>query len=625
MIRYQHYRPLDRLGSLSGAFFLACLLAQTVLVAIGLGRGWASLWAWVRANLGIGSLLAAGAVLAACSAAVSRDVVACVGEMLFSSTVQAVNAANLVLVAWAIPSEALDTVQRRVERLCSPSLGVDRLALAASLWVTALAAVLSFFVYERHPHVPDEVLYVFQARYFASGLLTVPAPPVPEAFSFYLIPYRAAQWYSPFPPGWPAVLAVGMLLGVPWLVNPLLSGLNVLLIFLLLRELFSPTTARLAALLLAVSPWHIFLGMSFMAHPLTLTCGVAAALALVTARRTARARWAFLSGLAMAVVGLVRPLDGALVGALLGLGALATGVRAFSVPSVGALLVGVAIPSAAGLAYNKLITGSATRMPLEAYYDEYFWPKVNALGFGPERGLGWALDPFPGHGPLDALVNASLNAFSLNIELLGWSVGSLAFVALLLASRRARAREWGMALVIAAVVAAYSLYWYSGGPEFGARYWYLAIVPLLALTARGIEWLAGTVEATAGAGQGARVFVAALVLSGFALMTYVPWRAVDKYRHFLLMRPEILTLAAERGFGRSLVLVRGNWHPDYMSAWIYNPLDWNSAGPVYAWDRSNEIRARVLAAYPDRPVWVVDGPTKTGTGYRVVGAPAAAK
>jgi len=624
LIQYQHYRPLKALDSPGGTVSLVCLLLQAMLVTIGIGRRWASLWNWARAHLGLGTLLGAGGVAVACSAAVSRDVHAYVGEVVFASAVQVVNVATLILVALAFPSAALPTVQRWVDGLRRPSARVDQLVLGAALWVTALTALLNVLAYERHPHVPDEVLYIFQARYFASGQLTVPAPPVPEAFSFYMIPFRSAQWYSPFPPGWPAALAIGTLLGVPWLVNPLLAGLNLVLVFLLLRELYGPGTARMGALLIAISPWHIFLGMSFMAQPLTLTCGVAAALALITARRTGRARWAFVSGLALAASGLVRPLDAAVIGVVLGVAVLATGVSAFSSRSAGAFLAGAALLGGVGLTYNKLITGSAVRMPLEAYYEDYFGPKVNALGFGPERGFGWALDPFPGHGLLDALVNASLNAFSLSTELFGWGIGSLAFAMLLLASRRARRRDWGMSLVIVAVVGAYSLYWYSGGPEFGARYWYLAIVPLVALTVRGIEWLAGTLETTTGAG--ARVFVAVAVVCALTLSTYIPWRSVDKYYGFLRMRPEVPALAAEHGFGRGLVLVRGDWHPDYMSAWVYNSLDWNAAGgPVYAWDRSDEVRAKVLAAYPDRPVWVLEGPTRTGAGFKLVGVPGPTK
>ena len=105
---------------------------------------------------------------------------------------------------------------------------------------------------------------------------------------------------------------------------------------------------------------------------------------------------------------------------------------------------------------------------------------------------------------------------------------------------------------------------------------------------------------------------------------YIPWRAVDKYHNFWGMRPDVRTLQVAHGFGRSLVLVRGDSHPDYASAAIYNPLDFDAAAPVYAWDRDPDVRKAVLAAFVDRPVWVVDGPTLTHEGYRVVAGPLSA-
>jgi hypothetical protein len=65
--------------------------------------------------------------------------------------------------------------------------------------------------------------------------------------------------------------------------------------------------------------------------------------------------------------------------------------------------------------------------------------------------------------------------------------------------------------------------------------------------------------------------------------------------------------------------------PDYMSASPYNPVDLRADAPVFAWDASAEVRRRVLEAYRDRPVWVVDGPSQTGQGYRVVAGPLAAE
>jgi hypothetical protein len=102
---------------------------------------------------------------------------------------------------------------------------------------------------------------------------------------------------------------------------------------------------------------------------------------------------------------------------------------------------------------------------------------------------------------------------------------------------------------------------------------------------------------------------------------YIPWRAIDKYHHFWGMRPDIRTLQTDHAFGRSLVLVRGDSHPDYTSAAIYNPLDLDASAPIYAWDRDPSVRQAVLAAFADRPVWVVEGPTLTQQGYRVIAGP----
>ena len=79
-----------------------------------------------------------------------------------------------------------------------------------------MAAGLSVAVYQRHPHIPDEIAYIVHARYFAQGASSMPLPPVAEAFELDLMTYEDDRWYSPVPPGWPAVLAVGERMGVGW-------------------------------------------------------------------------------------------------------------------------------------------------------------------------------------------------------------------------------------------------------------------------------------------------------------------------------------------------------------------------------------------------------------------------
>jgi hypothetical protein len=634
LVGYQHLKPWNRLPVETPFLVLAILALQAGLVTLGLRARWPAIRAWLGRAFRSWQLVGAGLVFVLSSAAVSRWIPHYSQELVLATWLQAVNLVNILLAAWALPGEALEGFGRRFEALVSDPpagspaehRGVDRFALLAALWVAALAALLGLVAYERHPHVPDEVVYLYHARYLAEGKLTLPVPPAPEAIDVDLMHYEPDRWYSPVPPGWPAMLALGALVGAPWLVNPLLAGLNMLLAYALVRELYDRRAARLTALLLCASPWHIFMAMNFMTHTFTLTCALAAALGISLARRTGKVRWAGLAGLATGMVSLIRPLEGLIVAGLLGLWALGVGGRRLKVAPIAAFAVGALLMGAAVLPYNALLTGDPTVFPIMAYTDKYYGPKTNALGFGPERGLGWPLDPFPGHGPLDALVNADLNVFSLNVELFGWSTGSLLPVALLVLSGALRKGDGLMLAAIASIFGIHALYWFSGGPDFGARYWYLMLVPLVALTVSAVRFLERKVEARPGGtrGEGARVLVAVLSLCALALATYFPWRAIDKYHHYRGMRPDIRVLAKERNFGRSLVLVRGSRHPDYASAATYNPVDLHAPVPVYAWNRNPTAWAQALQAYADRPVWLIEGPSLTGKGYEVVAGPLAA-
>ena len=94
-----------------------------------------------------------------------------------------------------------------------------------------------------------------------------------------------------------------------------------------------------------------------------------------------------------------------------------------------------------------------------------------------------------------------------------------------------------------------------------------------------------------------RAIVTVGMLTVMALLTFVPWRAADKYWHFRGMRPDIRTLAAERSFGRALVLVRGARFNDFTSASVYNPLDLSADQPIYVWDRDAATRTEVVQAF----------------------------
>jgi hypothetical protein len=620
-VAYDHWAPAEGTGGALGLVAFVGIAAQGIAAGFALVRGGvgARIAAWVRVHLGLGGVLFVAGVLAATTAHPHRDPIVFVREWAGSLVFRAVQLATLALAIDALG------VTSHLGRWASESmqsearwLGIDRVAFGSALFVFVAATALVYGGYEAHPHVPDEVAYLWQAEYFAQGRLRAPLPPVPEAFAGYLIDCDARGCASPVPPGWPALLALGSALGLPWLVNPLLGALAVLAAFSLVRRAYDTRTARLVALLLAASPWLLLTSMSLMTHVASLLAGLLAALAAQRLARGGSLAWCGAAGALLGAVAFVRPLEGVIASAIVAAIAFArAGTLVQRATPVALAGVVAAIAGGLQLAYNAVLTGRALPFPINAYTDRELGPGVNGMGFGPDRGVSWGgLDPFPGHGLRDVVVNSMLNATAINQELFAWAIGSLVPAAIYIALRRRDARDALALATIALVVVAHAFYWFSGGPDFGARYWFLALPPLVLLSARGLLAL----DDAAGSG---RVIAAAFVVSAFTLAVHLPWRALDKYRDYRGMRPDVRALRDELAGENALVLVRGKQWPDFASAQPYNAIDVHAAEPVFAWDRDAATRARLLAAFPEREVIVVNGPSLTGDSFARVEGPLA--
>lgn len=630
LIHFQHYRlPSELLGHHGVA--LALLGIQTLIVGNAIRGHFYEIHRWLVTRVRPWRYALAVIFLIFAGAAVTPDAEVYSFSLAMAAWVQIVSAGAVILMVWSVPESTLEKFGSKINDILDGGDGsnerrhsIDRFAVVAAVWVVLLTACLSYFVYQASPHVPDEAQYLFQARYMAAGQLTVSAPQVPEAFSLYMVPYLDDRWYGIFSPGWPAMLAAGVWADVEWLVNPLLAGVCLLLAYVFFRQVYDKRTARIAIVLLCCSPWFIFMGMSFMAHMFTLAAALAAAVIVLNSFASSRNWMCLAAGALIGIVSLIRPLDGAIIAVLLCVTVL-LGASTWKqrIVSSTALVVGTIAIASIVLPYDRAVTGNAFVMPIDAYYTKYFWPNVMALGFGPDRGMGWGLDAFPGHSLLEAVINTALNVNLLQTELFGWGVGSLLIATLFVASGSVRKRDAWALLLIAVIVGTYGLFWYHGGPDFGARYWFLSIIPLTALTVRGVEWLSNT-----GGEQDidlrmfkSRLTLALLTLCLVTMICYIPWRAADKYYHYLGIDPSIQALVKKYDFGKSLLLVRGSEYQDYQSAWTLNPVNFQGDAPIFAFDRDATVRSKLLDAYRDRKVWVVDGPSITGGEYRVTAGP----
>ncbi len=538
------------------------------------------------------------------------------GELVLAALVTSVSASNLVLAALEIPEDTLrrwvDPIDARLtlfSRSTAPRPWDRALPWCAALWVLGVGSVIAVFVFERLPHVDEDIIYLFQAKTLAAGRLWLPQPVETDAFAMTHLIADGERWYGKFFPGWPAVLAIGVLGGAPWLVNPVLGALSVLCAHSLAQRIYGRRTANVATLLLVVSPWFLFLSGSLMGHSVSLLCMLIALLAIELQRARRMGGWSLVAGVALGAMFVNRPFDAALFGPIAGLWAIGVTRQRLSLGSLVCIASCAALVSSTMLAYDAALTGSAWVAPHRLWAETLFGRGVDVFGFGPNVGIPlWRnVDPLPGHGIADAVLNLNKNLHLIQFELFGWACGSLVFAATFLVSGRYEKADFVAVAVVGAIVVGHAFYWAQGGPDFGARYWYLLSFPLVLLSVRGMA-LACARWSTRGVLESAvvpRVAAVVVLASLSAVLTMIPWRAVGKYHGYRGIRSTVRDLAAAEGIADALVFVRSSRKSDYQMAFSENPVPLDGRGNVYARDLGPAKRAAVIQAFPNRPIWVI--------------------
>ena len=369
----------------------------------------------------------------------------------------------------------------------------DRIALIISLIAVAVAYWVAGTTFERIPHIEDEMAYVWQARLLIQEKLTIPSPPQPQSFLVPFVVDYHGQRFGKYPPGWPAMLAIGIAFGLRNWVNPLLAGLGVWLTYRLGKRIFGDTVGLLSASLTVISPFFLMNSSSLLSHPFGLVLSAAFSLAWLEAflPPVHPRPWipTLLAGLALGVLAMTRPLTA--VGVALpfffhGRYLLCKGDASVRqrVLVIGAITAGLA---ALVFAWQYAVTGDALLNPYSLW-----WP-YDKLGFGP--GIGPSKS---GHNLSMAITNTEFSLWAGIHDLFGWGKYSwvfLPFGALAILPWRKQGRRFSLegllvGGVIVSLVLAYMLYWV-GAALFGPRYYYEGLFSLTIFTAVGMALLAG--------------------------------------------------------------------------------------------------------------------------------------
>jgi hypothetical protein len=408
----------------------------------------------------------------------------------------------------------------------------------------------AWLVLDARPLLIDEIVQVWQARMYASGSLSIPTDSARAFWSVLHVVDIGDRAYGQFPPGWPAMLALGSLVGAEWLIGPVCGGVAVLAFTRLLRRQFgvhSRGVVAVGAMLFALSPFVLFQFASHMSHGPALMWLLLALGGLPTgnAEDGKGPRSAFLAGLAAGCLFAVRPLDG--MAFMVPAAAWVTWQvmsRQTSLQTLLAVAGGWVLPVLMVCWVNWQTTGAPT-----VFGYEVLWGASHGLGF---HSAPWG-DP---HTLQRALELLSLYITRLNAYLFEAPFPSLlpAVGTLVLMLPLSRIERY---LIAATSLHAtlYAAYWHDGF-YLGPRFVLLWVPAIVLLTLRFGIWLLSKDRS-----QSTRVATIAVVWGSITLVVAVsvPARA-GQYRSGLAsMRVDYGREAERAGVQGALVFVRESW------------------------------------------------------------------
>jgi len=441
---------------------------------------------------------------------------------------------SILDVAWPADTPAWVALLAFGGALVSPLIArfVPRLSLRS--WVVAWAAlsVLLSAAYVQSylhggPRIIDATSYWLEARGFASGLVTwlvdEPTAAVRGRFLLHQATPDGLRIGVIFPPGFPALLAVGFLARAPMLVGPLLAGVLTVLSCLLAHALTQrQDVVRIVAVLSALNACLRYHTADTMSHGLAavlLTGAVVAALHAVTHRWG----WWLLCGVLSGWLVATRPAT-ALALVLVGLPAVVGWMVSRRRLAPLWIIAGMGPVFLLLVLHQHALTGAWLATAQGSYYLLADGPPgCFRYGFG--SGIGCLAEHGPyvasvapdGFGVRAAWVTTGRRLYLHLADLLNYAPFAVFLPWGIVEGRRSRAMRFAVAVPLALVVA-YSPFYFDGSyPGGGARLLVDAMAFEHVLVAFGLASWARRFRDPARGESWTLAVTAALCLLGFAL------------------------------------------------------------------------------------------------------------
>ena len=461
-----------------------------------------------------------------------------------------------------------------------------------------MTAIIAYAVLDHIPHILDSIAQLFHAKIFRTGNLFAPLPPHKEFFDYAHV-INDVKWYSQYPPGHSLLLMMGLFVGAPWLIGPLLGTLSLFLFYFLVKGIYGDQqTTYLSYLLLLFSPFFLFMSSSHMNHNSTMFFIVLFLYFYSRMFSSNSSTHALISGLSLGYAINIRPLTAVAIGFpfICNLIIYAYKKRKMKTRKVLIFFAGLFLMVLLLLLYNDLTNGSPFLFGYQKKYD--------ALGFFGNFQGG---PPLP-HTLKGGVINTSNNLIGLNQYLFEWPIPSLIFI-LILFSIPIRKNRWDWLFFYSSLslVICYFFY-YHQDYIYGPRFYYSLTPFMIVLTVRGFLGIPHWLEkkhfnrSKTEASLYLLVFLCFLYMFLFSLPSLIKKYSND----YWWVTDKIHKTVKRQGITNAIVFI-DCWHPPdttkprliyYGSGFLFNSPDLTDE-VIYALDLK-ERNSELMEAFPDR-------------------------
>ncbi|MCD4706924.1 MAG: glycosyltransferase family 39 protein [Candidatus Sabulitectum sp.] len=429
--------------------------------------------------------------------------------------------AVLAFALWGARTFKIDPVKKVLSGAGNVSTGA--FVATVLLFVLLFTLFMATGPLEGIPKGGDEAAYLFQSRIFAAGETAAPIPEVDcprDLFPFRHFIFREGQWFVMYTPMHSLLMAPFTAVSLSFLMGPLESIIALLGAFLLMRRLAGEKTARLGTVVMALSPYFLFMSSSHMAHNTSLLFVTWALYFLVRGIQEKSLLNQLFCGFLLGLALNTKPypiMPWSITITLV----LFVKLRRDAIPVLLRIAAGALLPVGFFLISNNHYSGN----PLSPAYN--LARGGGLMGFGENR--AW----FPEYGdhahtPFRGLLNVLKQAGAGSTILLGWPFLSLIPACAILLDRKLRKRTWPLYTAILMIVPFMFIH-YCSAIDYGPRHYYTALPAFVLLTAAGFSVLVKKW------GKRASLTIAGLYVVS-TLMVYIPdgirlrsrpWQTVD--------------------------------------------------------------------------------------------------